>query len=94
MNHNDFSDILDSMSLVGRVRFKNADGWTVFSIIRSFDGWILIDSTGSINFRFTRTAESKDRRSGATDLFFSDGRNESYIGAIVLKDVEGVDVVC
>lgn len=93
MNHNEFSDILDNMSLVGRVRFKNAEGWPLFSVIRSFEGWILIDQAGNINFRFTRTAESKDRRSGATDLFFSDGRNESYIGAVVLKDVTGVDVI-
>lgn len=93
MNHKEFSDILDNMSLVGRARFKNIDGWTVFSIIRSFDGWILIDQTGCINFRFTRSADSKDRRSGAVDLFFSDGRNESYIGAVVLKDIDGVDFI-
>lgn len=93
MDYNEFSDILDNMSLVGRARFKNADGWTIFSVIRSFEGWIVIDQTGLINFRFTRSAESKDRRSKAVDLFFSDGRNESYIGAIVLKDIDGVDFV-
>jgi hypothetical protein len=93
MDHKEFSNILDNMSLVGRAKFRNTDGWIIFSIIRSFDGWILIDQTGCINFRFTRLAESKDPRSGAVDLFFSDGRNESYIGAVVLKDIDGVDFI-
>lgn len=93
MNHKEFSDILDNMSLVGRAKFRNVEGWTIFSVIRSFEGWILIDQTGCINFRFTRSAESKDRRTEAEDLFFSDGRNESYIGAVVLKDIDGVEFI-
>ena len=91
MDYNEFIDVLNNMSLVGRAKFRNMDGWTVFSVIRSFDGWILIDQTGCINFRFTRVGESKDRRSGAVDLFFSEGKSENYIGAIVLRDIAGVD---
>lgn len=93
MEYKEFSNILDNMSLVGRAKFRNVDGWTIFSVIRSFEGWILIDQTGCINFRFTRSAESKDSRTGTVDLFFSDGRNESYIGAVVLKEIDGVEFI-
>ena len=93
MKFSQFSEILSNLSLVSRVRFKNPDGWTIFSVIRSFDGWILIDQTGYINFRFTRFTPAVNTKEDAIDLYFSDGKTENYIGAIVLRDVEEVDSI-
>jgi hypothetical protein len=94
MKFSQFSEILSNLSLVSRVRFKTADGWTIFSVIRSFDGWILIDQTGNINFRFTRTAEAKDTTLETVDLFFSsDRKSESYIGSVTIRDVDGVEAI-
>lgn len=93
MRYDKFKDILNNLSLVSRVRFKNADGWTIFSVVRSFDGWIMIDQTGFINFRFTRTDPSNRSNEEAVDLYFSDMKNESYIGAVVIGEVAEVDFV-
>ena len=93
MKFSQFSEILSNLSLVTRVRFKNDTGFTLFSVIRSFDGWILIDQTGMINFRFTRMTEAKDRTFDTVDLFFSDGKHESYIGSVTIRDVSEVDAI-
>ena len=74
MKFSQFSEILSKLSLVTRLKFRSADGWTIFSVIRSFEGWIIIDQTGCINFRFTRFVPSVNRKEEAIDLFFSDGK--------------------
>lgn len=93
MRYDKFRDILNNLSLVSRVRFKNAEGWTLFSVIRSFDGWIMIDQIGFINFRFTRIDLSNRANEEAVDLYFSDMKNESYIGAVVIDQIAEVDFV-
>lgn len=90
----EFKDILNNLSLVTRVRFKDENGIR-FSVIRSFEGWILIDGTGSINFRFTEfNADPSDR--GTVNLYFWSGRsseNTYYIGALRIKGITEVDFV-
>lgn len=92
----EFENILDNLSLVERVRFKNVGGAILFSVIRSFEGWILIDGTGDINFRFTGfDADPADR--GVVNLKFSpyptDGAPMFHIGAVHIDGISEVDFV-
>lgn len=91
----EFKDILNSLSLVTRVRFKDAEGKILFSVVRFFDGWILIDGTGGINFRFTEfDIDPSDR--GIVNLRFWSGissENGHHIGAVCIKHIEGVDFI-
>ena len=91
----EFKDILDNLSLVTRVRFKNAEGTVLFSFIRFFDGWILIDGTGGINFRFTEfDTDPSDR--GIVNLRFWSGipsEKGHHIGAVLIKNISEVDFV-
>lgn len=91
----EFENILQNLSLVTRVRFKNVGGAILFSIIRSFEGWILIDGTGDINFRFTQfDVDPSDR--GVVNLRFWSGRsseNVCYIGAVRIAGISEVDFV-
>ena len=97
MNFSEFENILQTLSLVTRARFKDAEGRIIFSVVKSFEGWILIDRTGGINFRFTAfDADPSDR--GIVNLRFSpypinDGAPVFYIGAVHIKDIEGVDFI-
>ncbi len=95
MNYNEFNDILNNLSIVTRVRFKNVGGAILFSVIRSFEGWILIDGTGNINFRFTEfDLDPADR--GIVNLRFWSGRsseNTYYIGAVRIEGISEVDFV-
>jgi hypothetical protein len=97
MNFPEFENILNNLSLVTRVRFKNVGEATLFSVIRSFEGWILIDGTGDINFRFTAfDADPADR--GVVNLRFSpyptsDGAPMFYIGAVHIGGISEVDFV-
>ena len=91
----EFKDILDNLSLVTRVRFKNVGGTILFSVIRSFEGWILIDGTGGINFRFTEfDADPADRE--IVNLRFWSGisiEKGHHIGSVYIKSIEGVDFI-
>lgn len=91
----EFKDILDNLSLVTRVRFKNVGGAILFSVIRSFEGWILIDGTGGINFRFTEfDTDPSDR--GVVNLRFWSGmstENGHHIGAVRIDGISEVDFV-
>lgn len=91
----EFQNILQNLSLVTRVRFKNVGGTILFSVIRSFEGWILIDGTGGINFRFTEfDMDPSDR--GIVNLRFWSGRsseNGYHIGAVHIEAISEVDFV-
>lgn len=95
MIYSEFENILNNLSLVTRVRFKKTGGEILFSVIRSFEGWILIDGTGNINFRFTEfDMDPSDR--GIVNLRFWSGRsneNGYHIGAVHIKDIEEVDAI-
>lgn len=95
MNYSEFENILNNLSLVTRVRFRNVGGGILFSVIRSFEGWILIDGTGGINFRFTEfDIDPSDR--GIVNLRFWSGRsseNGHHIGAVRIEDISEVDFV-
>ena len=90
----EFADILRNLSLVTRVRFKDEIG-VRFSVIRSFEGWILVDTTGYINFRFTEfDMDPSDRET--VNLRFWSGRsseNGHHIGAVSIKGITEVDFV-
>ena len=90
----EFADILRNLSLVTRVRFKDHVGLR-FSVLRTFEGWVLVDNTGSINFRFTEfDMDPSDR--GIVNLRFWFGRSTEdghHIGALRIDDIEEVDFI-
>ena len=95
MKFTEFSEILSKLSLVTRLKFRSTDGWTIFSVIRSFEGWILIDGTGGINFRFTEFDADPADREIVNLRFWSGILNEKdhHIGSVYIKSIEGVDFV-